>query len=204
MRPGLLVASLCAVQALLTIAAAVAIRFGVEQILGFGPAVAGFGLLIAFFSSRLHHLLFGLFGPLTTALIALLISVCRWGPGDAQDPVAFLMMLTALVTTGWSIVIVLQFVSRPPETHRSPTTAYRISLLGLFVITTIACVAFAMLRILSDQSEMFWFGVYGVTIVAICYVLVARFRSRLAVSVSGVDAGVSEASRSASIAEETD
>lgn len=159
-----LLAVVCCVQAAVAVAAAVGTFVEVESIIGFGPAMAVLGFVLALVSLRrmsVNLLLFGLSASFVTAVLAICIAVFEWNPNDVKIPSRVLLTLYAIVAVNWGTVtgtINMLFPSEPQPTNKS---RFSFSILSLLGVITFMSLLFALLRQLVGKGEMAWFAVYG-------------------------------------------
>lgn len=161
---------LCWLQFAAATAAALATFVEVEWILGFCPAIALLGLVLALLSLRhnsLNLLLFGLLSPVTTGMIALLIASFRWSPSQAAIPALVLLVLNAGATFIWGALTARQVARSSSFGNTTDKRTFRFSLLGLFGVVTLTCIIAALLRQLTGAGEMGWFAVYGFSVLVL-------------------------------------
>lgn len=180
--PEKLLTALCGIQVVAAVCAAAAAAFDVESIMGSCPAIALFGFLIALVSVRRRWadaMLFGLWCPIVTAAIALLISSFDWSPGTAATPVTLILAVNALVVAAGAAALVLRAggVQSAQATSLSDAPV-RFSIRGLLAVTTVLCILFAVMRHLGGVGDMLAFAIYGVGVLLLAVAILAWFRFR--------------------------
>jgi hypothetical protein len=181
-KSGKLLAGLCWVQAGVATAAAVGTFVQVETIVGFCPAIAFLGLVLAFVSlqrTSLNLLLFGLSCPVVTSTIALLIASLHWSPTQATLPVRVLLTLNAGITAVWGALTSRHIIRSWSLNTSAARSGFRFSVLSLLGVVTFACLVFALLRHLHGLSEWAWFAVYGVGVLVLSVAVSVWFSYRV-------------------------
>jgi hypothetical protein len=178
--PSKLLLSLCWLQACGVIAAAGASFMHVESILGSGPAITFFGLVLAFIAVRrasMSLLLFGIAAPIVAGTIAILIWFFEWSPDQAERPVQVLLTLNAGVVLSWGIVTGVLTSRTQGFSSTAEPIRIHFSIRALLVVITFSSIAFAVLRV-TKLGEMTMFAVYGVAVLGLSLAVAARFASR--------------------------
>jgi hypothetical protein len=154
----------------------------VESIVGFCPAIAFLGFVLALVSLQngsLNLLLFGLSCPIATSMVALLISSLSWSPPQATIPVRVMLTLNAGVTVVWGAWTARQIIRSCPLDASAGKWTFRFSLLALLGLITLMCILLALLRQLAGSGEMVWFAVYGIGVLVISFAVFIWFWYRV-------------------------
>ena len=156
---------LCWAQTILSGVAAVACVAEVETILWSGPSMAGLGLCIALVSARIDSvrlLVYGVWCPIVTGVIAMLIATLQIGPMTASKFVWALLAFNAIVTAAaW------QFLRHRPHPHEVSNRArrpVRFSILHMLIGTTLVALVLSVVRPFIGLGEMTLFAVYGIAV----------------------------------------
>jgi hypothetical protein len=165
-------------QLLVAIAGLIASWFNVESILATGPLLVVVGLSLAVAVRPLGTwtpLLFGLSGPLISALVAFIIAAFRLGPPDAVWPVITIFAIYLIVLAALATFAIGQIRQWPHRSSQLRVWRYSIkSLLGLMTIVAI------LTAVLASVAKAFYyfpvaFAAFGSVAIVLAGVVVWRF-----------------------------
>jgi hypothetical protein len=144
-----------AAQVLALITALIAALIGVESIVGTGPALSVIGLLLAAVTQRLGSwalIAFGLSGPLFCALCAALIAYFRWGPHEAERPIAILLGAYALAALPMAALALRAIMKCQAITLPQQRRVWQYGMKSLLVLMTAVCVLTAVTQFVARSQ----------------------------------------------------
>ena len=162
--------ALCAFQALLSFLAAAEANKDVDSILGTCPGMAVLGFVLAFVAVRrasLSFLVFGLWCPLVTSTIALVIASFGWSFGEATTPVFVMLALNSAITAAWVLLAAVKFQRVTPSAPPAAKPRIRFRVKDLLRTTALLAVLLTLLNYLSYSEESIIFWLFGIGVLTI-------------------------------------